>query len=123
VLLERVTDADAAGGVAARILDTLHRPFGLNGRTIPIKASPDAPQLSVHVNLSGRQLEEQQLVGEVVQALETASLVTLGCRKGQGFHFARPMTAAAMTELLGKTLADGGFYLPHVAAPVESLSG
>src|SRR5215211_6562344 len=39
VLLERVTDADAAGGVAARILDTLHQPFGLNGRTIPIKAS------------------------------------------------------------------------------------
>jgi diguanylate cyclase (GGDEF)-like protein/PAS domain S-box-containing protein len=363
VLLERVTDADAAAGVAARILDTLHQPFGLNGRTIPIKASlgaavgrpgvddadellrnadvamyaakaggkdryelfhpdmhedmlqrleleaelrhvadrdqlvlhyqpivelvtgritrvealvrwdhpakgllgpaafiplaeeqgligpigrwvllqaclqarrwqdqfPDAPPLSVHVNLSGRQLEEQRLVGEVVQALETArlaprlltleitesvlvsdieamsarlrelkglgvhlaiddfgtgysslsylrrfpidmlkidkafvdgigrgredtalahaiiklshtlqlhavaegieeaeqaaSLVTLGCRDGQGFHFARPLTAAAMTELLGKTVADGGFYLPNAAAPVESLSG
>jgi diguanylate cyclase (GGDEF)-like protein/PAS domain S-box-containing protein len=39
VLLERVTDAGAAAGVAARILDTLHQPFGLNGRTIPIKAS------------------------------------------------------------------------------------
>ena len=35
---------------------------------------PDAPPLSVHVNLSGRQLEEQQLVGEVVKALETARL-------------------------------------------------
>jgi diguanylate cyclase (GGDEF)-like protein/PAS domain S-box-containing protein len=363
VLLERVTDADAAAGVAGRILDTLHQPFGLNGRTIPIKASlgaavgrpgvddadellrnadvamyaskaggkdryelfhpdmhedmlqrleleaelrhvadrdqlvlhyqpivelvtgritrvealvrwdhpakgllgpaafiplaeeqgligpigrwvllqaclqarrwqdqfPDAPPLSVHVNLSGRQLEEQRLVGEVVQALETArlaprlltleitesvlvsdieamsarlrelkglgvhlaiddfgtgysslsylrrfpidmlkidkafvdgigrgredtalahaiiklshtlqlhavaegieeaeqaaSLVTLGCRDGQGFHLARPLTAAAMTELLGKTLADGGFYLPNAAAPMESLSG
>jgi diguanylate cyclase (GGDEF)-like protein/PAS domain S-box-containing protein len=363
VLLERVTDADAAAGVAARILDTLHQPFGLNGRTIPIKASlgaavgrpgvdnaeellrnadvamyaakaggkdryelfhpdmhedmlqrleleaelrhvadrdqlvlhyqpivelvsgritrvealvrwdhptkgllappafiplaeeqgligpigrwvllqaclqarrwqdqfPDAPPLSVHVNLSGRQLEEPQLVGEVVQALETArlsprlltleitesvlvsdieamsdrlrelkglgvllaiddfgtgysslsylrrfpvdmlkidkafvdgigrgredtalahaivklshtlqlhavaegieeaeqaaSLVTLGCRDGQGFHFSRPLTAAAMTELLGKTLADGGFQLPSAASPLESLSG
>jgi diguanylate cyclase (GGDEF)-like protein len=39
VLLERVTDADAAVGVAGRVLDTLHQPFGLNGRTIPIKAS------------------------------------------------------------------------------------
>ena len=36
---ERVTDAEAAAAVAARVLDTLHQPFGLNGRTIPIKAS------------------------------------------------------------------------------------
>jgi diguanylate cyclase (GGDEF)-like protein/PAS domain S-box-containing protein len=363
VLLERVADAEAAAAVAARVLDTLHQPFGLNGRTIPIKASvgvatgrpgvdeveellrnadvamyaakaggkdrfelfrpdmhedmlqrleleaelrhvadrdqlvlhyqpivelvsgritrvealvrwdhptkgllpppafiplaeeqgligpignwvlrqaclqarrwqdqfPDAPPLSVHVNLSGRQLEDQQLVGEVVQALETsrlsprlltleitesvlvsdieamsarlrelkglgvllaiddfgtgysslsylrrfpidmlkidkafvdgigrgredtalahaivklshtlqlhavaegieqadqaASLITLGCRDGQGFHFSRPLTTAAMTELLAKTLADGGFYLPAAAEPLESLSG
>jgi predicted signal transduction protein with EAL and GGDEF domain len=208
VLLERVIDAEAAATVAGRVLDTLHQPFGLNGRTIPIKASlgvatgrpgtdeadellrnadvamyaakaggkdryelfrpdmhedllqrleleaelrhvadrdqlvlhyqpivelvsgritrvealvrwdhpvkgllppaafiplaeeqgligpignwvllqaclqarrwhdqfPDAPPLSVHVNLSGRQLEEQRLVGEVVQALETSRL-------------------------------------------------
>jgi len=39
VLLERVTDAEAAEAVAGRVLDTLHQPFGLNGRTIPIKAS------------------------------------------------------------------------------------
>ncbi|HJW63341.1 MAG TPA: diguanylate cyclase, partial [Actinomycetes bacterium] len=39
VLLERVTDAEAAAAVAGRVLDTLHQPFGLNGRTIPIKAS------------------------------------------------------------------------------------
>jgi diguanylate cyclase (GGDEF)-like protein/PAS domain S-box-containing protein len=363
VLLERVTDAEAAAAVAGRVLDTLHQPFGLNGRTIPIKASlgvatgrpgtdeaeellrnadvamyaakaggkdryelfrpdmhedmlqrleletelrhaadrdqlvlhyqpivelvsgritrvealvrwehptkgllppsafiplaeeqgligpignwvllqaclqarrwqdqfPDAPPLSVHVNLSGRQLEEQRLVGEVVQALDTArlsprlltleitesvlvsdieamsarlrelkglgvllaiddfgtgysslsylrrfpidmlkidkafvdgigrgredtalahaiiklsntlqlhavaegieepeqatNLVTLGCRDGQGFYFSRPLPTAAMTELLGKTLADGGFYLPVAAEPLESLSG
>ena len=35
---------------------------------------PDAPPLSVHVNLSGRQLEEQRLVAEVVHALETSRL-------------------------------------------------
>ena len=39
MLLERVTDAESAAGVAGRVLDTLHQPFGLNGRTIPIKAS------------------------------------------------------------------------------------
>jgi diguanylate cyclase (GGDEF)-like protein/PAS domain S-box-containing protein len=39
VLLERVADAEAAAAVAGRVLDTLHQPFGLNGRTIPIKAS------------------------------------------------------------------------------------
>ena len=39
VLLERVTDAEAAATVADRVLDTLHQPFGLDGRTIPIKAS------------------------------------------------------------------------------------
>jgi diguanylate cyclase (GGDEF)-like protein/PAS domain S-box-containing protein len=39
VLLERVTDRDAAAAVAARVIDTLHQPFGLQGRTIPIKAS------------------------------------------------------------------------------------
>jgi EAL domain-containing protein (putative c-di-GMP-specific phosphodiesterase class I) len=54
---------------------------------------------------------------------QAASLVALGCRDGQGFHFSRPLTAAAMTELLGKTLADGGFRLPNAVAPVESLSG
>jgi diguanylate cyclase (GGDEF)-like protein/PAS domain S-box-containing protein len=362
VLLERVTDGEAAATVAGRVLDTLHQPFGLNGRTIPIKASlgvatgqpgtdeadellrnadvamytakaggkdrfelfrpdmhedllqrleleaelrhvadrdqlvlhyqpivelvsgrisrvealvrwdhpvkgllppvafiplaeeqgligpignwvllqaclqarrwhdqfPDAPPLSVHVNLSGRQLEEQSLVGEVVQALETsrlsprqltleitesvlvtdieamsgrlrelkglgvmlaiddfgtgysslsylrrfpidmlkidkafvdgigqgredtalahaivklshtlqlhtvaegiehseqaAHLAALGCQDGQGYLFARPLDTGAMTELLARSLADGGFYLP-LAQPVESLSG
>jgi diguanylate cyclase (GGDEF)-like protein/PAS domain S-box-containing protein len=362
VLLERVTDADAAVAVAGRVLDTLHQPFGLNGRTIPIKASlgvavgrpgadeveellrnadvamyaakaggkdryelfrpdmhedmlqrleleaelrhaadrdqlvlhyqpivelvsgritrvealvrwdhpskgllpppafiplaeeqgmigpignwvllqaclqarrwqdqfPEAPPLSVHVNLSGRQLEDQSLVGEVVKALETsrlsprlltleitesvlvtdietmsarlrelkglgvllaiddfgtgysslsylrrfpvdmlkidkafvdgigqgredtalanaivklshtlqlhtvaegieqaghaAHLATLGCQDGQGFHFARPLPTAGMTELLAKSLADGAFHLPTTAQPARSLS-
>ncbi|MET0833479.1 MAG: EAL domain-containing protein [Actinomycetota bacterium] len=362
VLLERVTDADGAATVAGRVLDTLHQPFGLNGRTIPIKASlgvatgrpgadqadellrnadvamyaakaggkdryelfrpdmhedmlqrleleaelrhvadrdqlvlhyqpiielvsgritrvealvrwdhptkgllpppafiplaeeqgligpignwvllqaclqarrwqdqfPDAPPLSVHVNLSGRQLEEQRLVGEVAQALETsrlsprqltleitesvlvsdveamstrlrelkglgvllaiddfgtgysslsylrrfpidmlkidkafvdgigkgredtalahaivklshtlqlhtvaegieqaeqaAHLASLGCQDGQGFLFARPLNPEAMTELLAKSLADGGFYLP-AAQNLEAAVG
>ncbi|HEX3214488.1 MAG TPA: EAL domain-containing protein, partial [Actinomycetota bacterium] len=361
VLLERVTDTDGAATVAGRVLDTLHQPFGLNGRTIPIKASlgvatgqpgideadellrnadvamyaakaggkdryelfrpdmhedmlqrleleaelrhvadrdqlvlhyqpiielvsgritrvealvrwdhpakgllppsafiplaeeqgligpignwvllqaclqarrwqdqfPDAPPLSVHVNLSGRQLEEQSLVGEVVRALETSRLsprqltleitesvlvsdveamsarlrelkglgvllaiddfgtgysslsylrrfpidmlkidkafvdgigqgredtalahaivklshtlqlhtvaegieqpdqashlAALGCQDGQGYLFARPLHAGAMTELLAKSLADGGFYLP-TSQPAEPVA-
>jgi EAL domain-containing protein (putative c-di-GMP-specific phosphodiesterase class I) len=189
---------------------------------------PDAPPLSVHVNLSGRQLEEQRLVGEVAQALETsrlsprqltleitesvlvsdveamstrlrelkglgvllaiddfgtgysslsylrrfpidmlkidkafvdgigkgredtalahaivklshtlqlhtvaegieqaeqaAHLASLGCQDGQGFLFARPLNPEAMTELLAKSLADGGFYLP-VAQNLEAAVG
>jgi diguanylate cyclase (GGDEF)-like protein/PAS domain S-box-containing protein len=362
VLLERVADPDSASAVAGRVLDTLHKPFGLNGRTIPIKASlgvatgrpgadeveellrnadvamyaakaggkdrfelfhpdmhedmlqrleleaelrhaagrdqlvlhyqpivelvsgritrvealvrwdhptrgllppaafiplaeeqgligpigawvllqsclqarrwqdqfPDAPPLSIHVNLSGRQLEERALVGEVVHALElsrlsprlltleitesvlvtdieamsarlrelkglgvllaiddfgtgysslsylrrfpidmlkidkafvdgigqgredtalahaivklshtlqlhavaegieqaeqAAHLAALGCQDGQGYLFARPLVASAMTELLARSLADGGFYLPTTAQPVASLS-
>jgi diguanylate cyclase (GGDEF)-like protein/PAS domain S-box-containing protein len=39
VLLERVANHDAAAAVAARVIDTLHEPFGLQGRTIPVKAS------------------------------------------------------------------------------------
>ncbi|MDF2744156.1 MAG: hypothetical protein K0S88_5533, partial [Actinomycetia bacterium] len=35
---------------------------------------PDAPPLSMPVNLSGRQLEEPRLIGEVVRVLETARL-------------------------------------------------
>ena len=362
VLLERVTDTDGAATVAGRVLDTLHQPFGLNGRTIPIKASlgvatgrpgideadellrnadvamyaakaggkdryelfrpdmhedmlqrleleaelrhvadrdqlvlhyqpiielvsgritrvealvrwdhpakgllppsafiplaeeqgligpigswvllqaclqarrwhdqfPDAPPLSVHVNLSGRQLEDQGLVGEVAQALETsrlsprqltleitesvlvsdveamstrlrelkglgvllaiddfgtgysslsylrrfpidmlkidksfvdgigkgredtalahaiiklshtlqlhtvaegieqaeqaAHLASLGCQDGQGYLFARPLNPGATTELLAKSLTDGGFYLP-VAQNLEAAVG
>jgi EAL domain-containing protein (putative c-di-GMP-specific phosphodiesterase class I) len=189
---------------------------------------PDAPPLSVHVNLSGRQLEEPRLVGEVVRALETSRLsprqltleitesvlvtdieamsgrlrelkglgvhlaiddfgtgysslsylrrfpidmlkidkafvdgigrgredtalahaivklshtlqlhtvgegieqaeqathlAALGCQDGQGYLFARPLPTAAMTELLAKSLADGGFYLPTTAQPAGSLS-
>ena len=35
---------------------------------------PDAPPLSMHVNLPGRQLEDPRLIGEVVKVLETTRL-------------------------------------------------
>jgi EAL domain-containing protein (putative c-di-GMP-specific phosphodiesterase class I) len=58
----------------------------------------------------------------IEQSEQAAHLASLGCQDGQGFLFARPLATGAMTELLAKSLADGGFYLP-VAQPVESLSG
>ena len=48
----------------------------------------------------------------IEQPEQAAHLVTLGCQEGQGFWFARPLDNGAMTELLAKSLADGGFYLP-----------
>ena len=49
-------------------------------------------------------------------------LASLGCQDGQGFLFARPLNPEAMTELLAKSLADGGFYLP-VAQNLEAAVG
>ena len=57
----------------------------------------------------------------IEHAEQAAHLATLGCQDGQGYHFARPLPAAAMTELLAKSLADGGFYL-QTAQPAGSLS-
>ena len=57
----------------------------------------------------------------IEQPEQAAHLATLGCQDGQGFHFARPLPAAAMTELLAKSLADGAFHLP-TAQPAGSLS-
>jgi EAL domain-containing protein (putative c-di-GMP-specific phosphodiesterase class I) len=50
---------------------------------------------------------------------QAAHLATLGCQDGQGYLFARPLDPGAMTELLAKSLADGGFYLP-VAQSIEA---
>jgi EAL domain-containing protein (putative c-di-GMP-specific phosphodiesterase class I) len=55
----------------------------------------------------------------IEQASQAAHLASLGCHDGQGFHFARPLPTAGMTELLPKSLADGGFHLPSAPQPVE----
>ena len=36
----------------------------------------------------------------------------LGCGLGQGFHFARPMPADAMSELIGDPTAARTFRMP-----------
>ena len=54
----------------------------------------------------------------IEQAEHAGHLATLGCQDGQGYLFARPLDARAMTEMLVRSLADGEFYLP-TARPVE----
>jgi diguanylate cyclase len=61
-------------------------------------------------------------VAEGIEEAEQATqLASLGCQDGQGYHFARPLITEAMTELLARTLAEGGFYLP-VVAPAEAVT-
>jgi diguanylate cyclase (GGDEF)-like protein/PAS domain S-box-containing protein len=65
--------------------------------------------LQLHTIAEGVELPEQAM-----------NLAALGCRDGQGYHFAKPLAAAAMTQLLDQTLAPGGFLLrpaEAVAAP------
>jgi EAL domain-containing protein (putative c-di-GMP-specific phosphodiesterase class I) len=57
----------------------------------------------------------------IEHAEQAAHLAALGCRDGQGYLFARPLHAGAMTELLAKSLADGGFYLP-TSQPAEPVA-
>jgi EAL domain-containing protein (putative c-di-GMP-specific phosphodiesterase class I) len=63
--------------------------------------------LRLHTIAEGIELPEQ-----------AANLAALGCQDGQGYHFAKPMAAAAMTELLDQTLAPGGFLL----RPAEAVA-
>jgi EAL domain-containing protein (putative c-di-GMP-specific phosphodiesterase class I) len=130
VLLERVTDAEAAATVAGRVLDTLHQPFGLNGRMLKIdkafvdgigKGREDTALAHAIVKLS-HTLQLHTVAEGIEQAEQAAHLASLGCQDGQGFLFARPLNPEAMTELLAKSLADGGFYLP-VAQNLEAAVG
>jgi EAL domain-containing protein (putative c-di-GMP-specific phosphodiesterase class I) len=57
----------------------------------------------------------------IEHAEQATHLAALGCQDGKGYLFARPLATTAMTELLAKSLADGGFYLP-TAHPVEAAA-
>jgi diguanylate cyclase (GGDEF)-like protein/PAS domain S-box-containing protein len=74
------------------------------------------------VNL-GHMLQLHTIAEGIEHAEQAAHLASLGCQEGQGYHFARPLTAAAMTALFGQTRTPGGFYLPATAQPAGSLSG
>jgi EAL domain-containing protein (putative c-di-GMP-specific phosphodiesterase class I) len=58
----------------------------------------------------------------IEEAEQAASLAALGCHDGQGYLFSPPLAAAAMTELLERTLADGGFFLPAAAPAAQAAA-
>jgi diguanylate cyclase (GGDEF)-like protein/PAS domain S-box-containing protein len=117
VLLERVTNAEAAEAIAGRVLDTLHQPFGLNGRTIPIKAS-----LGVATGRPG--------VDDVEELLRNADVAMYAAKAGgkDRYELFRPDMHADMlarleleTELRHATERDQ--LVLHYQPIVELVSG
>jgi len=54
-----------------------------------------------------------QVIAEGVETAEQrARVVDIGCESAQGFYYARPMTASALTEQFATTAAGTGVYLP-----------
>jgi diguanylate cyclase (GGDEF)-like protein/PAS domain S-box-containing protein len=117
VLLERVSDGEAAGAVAARVLDTLHQPFGLNGRTIPIKAS-----LGVATGRPG--------VDEVEELLRNADVAMYAAKAGgkdryELFHpdMHEDMLQRLELEAELRHVADRDQLVLHYQPIVELVSG
>jgi diguanylate cyclase (GGDEF)-like protein/PAS domain S-box-containing protein len=117
VLLERVTDAEAAAAVAGRVLDTLHQPFGLNGRTIPIKAS-----LGVATGRPG--------VDEAEELLRNADVAMYAAKAGgkDRYELFRPDMHEDMLQRLEleaelRHVADRDQLVLHYQPIVELVSG
>ena len=117
VLLERVADRDAASAVAARVIDTLHQPFGLQGRTIPIKAS-------VGVAIGRRGVEDADAL------LRNADVAMYAAKAGgkDRFEVFRPEMHADMVQRLEleaelRHAADRGELVLHYQPIVELASG
>jgi predicted signal transduction protein with EAL and GGDEF domain len=117
VLLERVTDAEAAATVAGRVLDTLHQPFGLNGRTIPIRAS-----LGVATGRPG--------VDEADELLRNADVAMYAAKAGGKDHYElfRPDMHEDMLQRLEleaelRHVADRDQLVLHYQPIVELVSG
>jgi EAL domain-containing protein (putative c-di-GMP-specific phosphodiesterase class I) len=75
----------------------------------------DATLAHAIINLS-HTLELHTIAEGIELPEQAASLAALGCHDGQGYHFARPLPMEAMTELLERTLAPGGFLLAATGA-------
>jgi diguanylate cyclase (GGDEF)-like protein/PAS domain S-box-containing protein len=117
VLLGRVTDAEAAAAVAGRVLDTLHQPFGLNGRTIPIKAS-----LGVATGLPG--------AAEAEELLRNADVAMYAAKAGgkDRYELFRPDMHEDMLQRLEleaelRHVADRDQLVLHYQPIVELVSG
>jgi diguanylate cyclase (GGDEF)-like protein/PAS domain S-box-containing protein len=79
------------------------------------KGREDAALAHAIINLS-HTLQLHTIAEGIELPEQAASLAALGCDDGQGYHFARPLTAEAMTELLERTLGPGGFLLVAAGA-------
>src|SRR6266545_4786347 len=117
VLLERVADRDAASAVAARVIDTLHQPFGLQGRTIPIKAS-------VGLAIGRRGVEDADAL------LRNADVAMYAAKAGgkDRFELFRPAMHADMLQRLEleaelRHAVDQGELVLHYQPIVELASG
>jgi EAL domain-containing protein (putative c-di-GMP-specific phosphodiesterase class I) len=75
----------------------------------------DATLAHAIINLS-HTLELHTIAEGIELPEQAASLAALGCHDGQGYHFARPLPVEAMTELLERALAPGGFLLAATGA-------
>jgi EAL domain-containing protein (putative c-di-GMP-specific phosphodiesterase class I) len=75
----------------------------------------DATLAHAIINLS-HTLELHTIAEGIEMPEQAASLAALGRHDGQGYHFARPLPVEAMTELLERALAPGGFLLAATGA-------
>ena len=117
VLLERVADRDAASAVAARVIETLHQPFGLQGRAIPIQAS-------VGVAIGRRGVEDADAL------LRNADVAMYAAKAGgkDRYEVFRPEMHADMVQRLEleaelRHAADRGELVLHYQPIVELASG
>jgi EAL domain-containing protein (putative c-di-GMP-specific phosphodiesterase class I) len=85
------------------------------GFVAAIDTDPDAERLIVGIMALARSLG-LDVVAEGIERAEQADVLRrLGCTYGQGYHFARPSTAAEMIELVGERASMAGRDEPHLA--------
>jgi diguanylate cyclase (GGDEF)-like protein/PAS domain S-box-containing protein len=117
ILLDRVASPEAAAGVATRVIESLHQPFGLHGRAIPIKAS-----IGVAVGRRG--------VDDADGLLRNADVAMYAAKAGgkDRFELFRPDMHADMLQRLEleaelRHAADRGELVLHYQPIVELSSG
>jgi EAL domain-containing protein (putative c-di-GMP-specific phosphodiesterase class I) len=81
--------------------------------------SEDAAVAQAILNLS-QTLHLEAIAEGIERPEQAAHLVAFGCHVGQGFHFSKPLAAAALGRLLRELRSDGG--LPPPTPPATSQS-
>ncbi len=73
-----------------------------------LNAGEEVPLIIEAIIALGDVLGLESVAEGVEERRELAALRSIGCRYGQGFHFARPMTARDLDRHLSTVTADGG---------------